>query len=193
MVTPMNIFTSITSGDSASWVDDPVLLADGRTVGAVDGWTLTYALRGPSQLDITATTSATQWFSALTATASEGLTAGLYNWVAVIAKGSERFTVGGGQITVTADLTKVTAAFDGRSQAQKALADCETALATFNNTGGRVKKYEIAGRSMEFHTIGELLNLHSFWKAKVLAEGTSQAVANGLGNPRNLHVRFVKP
>lgn len=189
----MNIFTTITAGDSANWVDDPVALKDGRLASPADGWQLTYALRGPSQLDVSASASGTQWACAVSASDSAGLTVGLYNWVAIVAKGSERFTVGGGQVTVTVDLTTVTTAFDGRSQAQKALTDCETALATFNNTGGRVKKYEIAGRSMEFQTIGDLMTLHAFWKAKVLAEGAAQATANGLGNPRNLFVRFVKP
>jgi hypothetical protein len=66
-------------------------------------------------------------------------------------------------------------------------------MATFNATGGKVKRYEIAGRTMEFQTIGDLMTLHSFWKAKVMAEGSAQSIASGLGNPRNLYTRFVSP
>jgi hypothetical protein len=36
------------------------------------------------------------------------------------------------------------------------------------------------------------MTLHSFWKAKVLAEGSAQSIAAGLGNPRNLYTRFVR-
>ena len=114
-------------------------------------------------------------------------------WSAAVSKGTERITVASGQLTFTPDLAAITNAVDLRSPAARALADCEAAMATFNNTGGKVKKYEIAGRSMEFQTIGDLLTLHSFWKAKVASEHHAQSVANGLGNPRNLYTRFVKP
>jgi enamine deaminase RidA (YjgF/YER057c/UK114 family) len=189
----MNICTTLPAGDSAAWIDDPVTLADGRKADAVGGWALRYALRGPSSLDLTAVASGSSWSTAITASQSAALTPGLYSWAAVLSLGAERFTVASGQLTITRDLASVTGAFDGRSQAQRALADCETAMATFNNTGGRVKKYEIAGRSMEFQTIADLMTLRSFWQAKVLNEQASQSVANGLGNPRNLFVRFQRP
>ncbi len=79
-----------------------------------------------------------------------------------------------------------------REQAQIALEACESAMATFNATGGKVTKYEIAGRTMEFQTIGDLMTLHSFWKQKVMAEGTADSIAAGEGNPRNYFVRFQR-
>jgi len=186
----MNIFTSIVQGDSTSWSDDPVRLSDGRQADAASGWTLKYALRGPVALDLTAVASGSSWKTTLTAAACANLTPGAYFWSATVSSGAERITVGNGQILVTTDLSTLSAGYDGRSQAQKALADCETAMSTFNQTGGRIKKYEIAGRTMEFQTIADLMTLHSFWKAKVMAEGTAASIANGQGNPRNLYVRF---
>ncbi|HEY5580210.1 MAG TPA: hypothetical protein VIK56_03455, partial [Rhodoferax sp.] len=118
---------------------------------------------------------------------------GNYAWTAIITSGAERITVGSGQTTITPDVTTQIAGFDPRSVAQRALEACEAAMATFNATGGKVKKYDIAGRSMEFQTIGDLMTLHSFWKAKVMGELHMQSVANGLGNPRNLFNRFVSP
>lgn len=187
----MNIFTTLPSGDSATWQDDPVNLPDGRTADATS-WTLSYYLRGPSSLDITAVASGLGWTSTLGMLASAALGAGKYGWTAIITNGSERITVGSGQATITPDMTQQGGAFDPRSTAQVALEACEAAMATFNATGGKVKKYEIAGRTMEFQTIGDLMTLHSFWKARVLNEGNKQSIANGLGNPRNLFTRFQR-
>lgn len=186
----MNIVSTLPVGDSATWLDDPVRLADGRQADSLTGWALKYVLRGPSVLDLTATASGQGWATTLTAVASAGLLAGTYAWSANVSKGSERITCGTGQLVLLTDLSTAVAGFDSRSAAQIALADCEAAMATFNATGGKVRKYEIAGRSMEFQSIADLMQLHSFWKAKVAAELTAQSIANGLGNPRNLYVRF---
>ena len=188
----MNIFATLPSGDSATWLDDPVTLPDGRTADASD-WVMTYYLRGPVALDLTASAAGKNWSTTLTATASIGLTAGVYAWTARIVKAVERITIGSGQSVITPDLTSLTGVFDPRSKAQIALEACESAMATFNATGGKVKKYEIAGRTMEFQTIGDLMTLHSFWKAKVMSELSSQSVANGLGTPRNHYTRVQRP
>jgi hypothetical protein len=188
----MNIFATLVQGDSAVWSDDPITLSDGRGADA-SAWVLKYALRGPVVLDLTAVADGASWKTTLTAAASAGLTPGSYVWSAFITKGLERLTVGSGQAVITADLASISGAYDGRSNAQKALEACEVAMSTFNATGGKVKKYEIAGRLMEFQTIADLMTLHSFWKAKVASESNASSLANGLGNPRNLHVRFVSP
>jgi hypothetical protein len=188
----MNIFTTLPSGDSATWLDDAVTLPDGRTADA-SSWVMTYYLRGQSSLDLVATASNQSWSTTLTAVASALLGAGNYAWTAIITSGLERITIGSGQLVITPDVTQQGGVFDPRSKAQIALEACESAMATFNATGGKVKRYEIAGRTMEFQTIGDLMTLHSFWKAKVMAEGSAQSIASGLGNPRNLYTRFVRP
>ncbi len=187
----MNIFATLPSGDSATWLDDAVTLPDGRTADAT-AWVMTYYLRGPSSLDLVATASGKSWSTTLGAMASAALGSGAYAWTAIITSGVERITVGSGQLTITPDVTQQGGAFDPRSIAQRALEACEGAMATFNATGGKVKRYEIAGRTMEFQTIGDLMTLHSFWKAKVMGEQHAQSVANGLGNPRNLFTRFQR-
>lgn len=189
----MNIFATLAAGDSLTWLDDAIVLADGRIADA-STWTLKYYLRGPSALVLTATANGKQWQTAITTSASAALSAGLYQWTAVINGGSsERITVGSGQLQITADPTSQVAPFDPRTRAQIALDDCEAAMATFNATGGKVKRYEIAGRTMEFQTIAELMTLHSFWRAKVMSEQSASSIAQGLGNPRNLYTRFVRP
>ena len=188
----MNIFATLVQGDSASWSDDPVALYDGRQADA-SAWALKYVLRGPSVLDLTAVANGAKWTTTLTVGSSASLTPGQYAWGAVVTKGTERLSVGNGNLVVTPDLVAISAPFDSRTPAQVALQACEAAMATFNATGGKVKKYEIAGRTMEFQTIADLMQLHSFWKMKVNAEGSAAAIANGLGNPRNLYVRFQRP
>nr|WP_316642874.1 hypothetical protein [uncultured Roseateles sp.] len=187
----MNIFQQLPAGDSAAWLDDPVTLPDGRTATSA-AWALRYWLRGPSPLDLVAAANGAGWKTTLSAAASAALTAGLYQWTATVSAGTERITVGAGQATITPDLTVVTGVFEARSAAQVALADCEAAMATFNKTGGKVRKYEIAGRTMEFQSIADLMTLHAFWRAKVLAEQSTQSIANGTGNTRNLYCRFVR-
>jgi hypothetical protein len=192
----MNIFATLTQGDSAKWDDDPFTLSDGRTASYAGGWTLTWHLRGPSQLDLVAgapTGNTTGWHTTLTAAGSAALAAGVYAWVATLTSGTERLTAGQGQLTIAQDITALSTTFDPRSPAQIALANCEAAMATFNATGGKVKKYEIAGRTMEFQTIGDLMQLHSYWAIKVRNEKAANDIAQGLGNPRNLYIRHVRP
>jgi hypothetical protein len=191
----MNIFATLVQGDSARWADEPVTLNDGRVADGAGGWALKYALRGPAQLDLTAevVSGVRGWQTSLTTQDSASLAVGAYSWAALLSKGDERLTAGGGRLVITPDLSALAAPFDGRSTAAKALEACEAAMATFNATGGKIKRYDIAGRTMEFQTIGELMQLHAFWKLKVASESTVSQIAQGLGNPRNLHVRFVKP
>jgi hypothetical protein len=189
----MNIFATLMQGDSATWRDDPVVLPDGRQADAAAGWQLTYVLRGPASLDLVASADGTSWATTLTAAASAALVAGTYAWAAYVRKAAERLTVGTGQIVITADLAAISGVYDTRTAAQRALAACEAAMATFNATGGKVKKYDIAGRAMEFQGIAELMQLHSFWRLKVASEQTASNLAQGLGNPRNVYVRFGRP
>lgn len=185
----MQIPQTLQQGDSAGWHDDPIDLADGRHATSA-GWTLKYVLRGPVALDIVAAPDGAGWKSALTAVANT-LTPGLYGWVALLSNaGGERITVGNGQITVNADLSTVAAGYDTRSTAQRALSDAESALASFKGSGGKIKKYEIAGRSMEFFAVADILQVISYWKARVISEQNDESIANGQGDQRRLYVRF---
>lgn len=186
----MNIFQSINNGDSATW-DDSVFVDDlGKSYDSAV-YTLKYELRGPASLTLNAIANGAGWRTALTTTQSATLTAGKYFWAAILSKTGERVTASTGGLTVNVDLVTQIAGFDGRTQAEKALADAETALATFISSKGRIKKYTIGSRSMEFDTAGDILTQISYWKMKVANEHADNNRANGLGDPRNLYVRFV--
>lgn len=164
----MRLLTKLNAGDSASWHDDPVTLAGVSYTSAE--WALKYELRGASQLTVNAVADGEGWRSSITTAASAPLAAGPYAWASYLTKGEERVTVRSGGLVVVADITTITGAIDSRSVAVKALADCETALATFKSSGGKVKSYTIGTRQTEFHSLAELMQLRSFWQRRVNKE-----------------------
>jgi hypothetical protein len=187
----MNIPSEIIAGDSDSWKDGAWTDTDG-TLYQSTGYTLTYALRGPSAaVDLTATPDGTGWKTSLSTATSAGMTAGLWFWAAYITASGVRITAGQGELTVTANLQTATTGYDGRTQAEKALADAETALATFRSTAGRIKKYTIGSRTAEYETAAELLQVIQYWRGQVANEQNAKLIAQGLGNPRQMFVRFT--
>jgi hypothetical protein len=170
----------ITAGDSLKLSIDPQYLG-GVMYSAID-YTLKIILRGiGGSVDIEATQSSNQWIAVMTPLQSQVLQAGVVKWVAIASKGTtERVTVGNGTVLIEVDLTGATN-YDARTIAQKALAAAENALATFASSGGKVKKYVIANRQMEFETSAEIMVAINYWKIKV---------ANEQGKNRDLLVRF---
>lgn len=188
----MNIFNTIQQGDSATWADEARTL-NGIRYGSASH-TLKYELRGPgAPLTLTASANGSGWTTTLTTGDSATLSAGKWWWSAILTATGERVTIGSGELTVTQDLGAITAPnFDGRSLAETALADAEAALASFSSSKGKIKKYTIGQRSMEFATIAEILPVVSYWKARVMTEQTPKMLAQGLGDPRRLFVRFTR-
>jgi len=186
----MNILKRLTSGDSASWSDAPWVDTQSRECLTSIDWTLTYQIRGPAQLTLTAQADGTGWTTSITAAQSATLTAGSYIWAAYLSNALQRKSIGGGTLIINPDLSQITAPIDARTQARKALDDCEAALASFTSSGGKIKRYAIAGRETEFHSLPDLMMVRNFWQRKVNDEVARSNVRNGRGNPRELLVRF---
>lgn len=185
-----NIPANLNVGDSASWLDDAFIDADGKSYGSGQ-YTLTYNLRGPgAAIDLTAVASGAGWKTSLTTITADTLTAGIYWWAAVLTASGERVTIAQGQLAALAKLSAAGTAFDGRSPAEKAVADAETALSTWKSSNGRVKKYTIGSRSMEFAAVSEIMEILSYWRLRVFNERKARNIADGLGDPSNLYVRF---
>lgn len=185
----MNIPNTLTAGDSAQWDDEPFVFNGIRYDSAA--YTLTYELRGPKTLTIAAVAQGQGWRSSILPADADGLLAGTYWWAAILTAPDVRRTVGSGQLTVLANLAGITAdGYDGRTIAQKALADAEAALADLTSSGQKTKKYAIGTRNAEFFTAAELIAAISYWRIRVTNERTAEDIANGKGNPRNLYVRF---
>lgn len=159
---------------------------------ATAGYTLTYRLVpriSGTPISLTATASGSDYRITATPATTAGWAAGEYSWSAYVTKSGERHTVDSGLVTLQVDPGAVTS-FDGRSQAQRALADAQTALANFSATGGRVKRYQIAGREMEFDAAGDILKLISYWKGEVQRENAANAKREGLPDPRRIQIRM---
>jgi hypothetical protein len=186
----MNIFKRLTSGDSASWHDLPWIDSQSHEVLGSDLWTLTYQLRGPSMLTLVAVANGDGWTTSMTTAQSATLLPGTYVWAAYLTIPGARRSIGGGTLIIKADLSQVTTPMDARTVARKALDDCEAALANFNATGGKIKRYAINGRETEFHSLTDLMLVRNFWQRKVNNEAARSAVRNGRSNPRELLVRF---
>jgi len=158
------------------------------------GWALTYYLRplvaGPAAFSISTTASGDAFVASVTKTTAAAWTPSDYSWDACVEKGAERYTVDSGLVTLAVNPATV-AAYDARSSAEVALAAAYQALANFNASGGRIKKYEIAGRSMEFDTAGDLIKIIDKLRAQVMREHAATAVANGQPDPRRITLRLA--
>jgi hypothetical protein len=164
----MKNLSKLHAGDSASWHDDPLTL-DGVRYTSLD-WILTYEMRGPSQLTLVAVADSDGWRTSITTEQSQSLQPAGYLWAAYLSRAGERKTAAHGGLVVLADLAAITGAIDSRTAAEKALADCEAALATFKSSGGKVKSYTIGTRQTEFHSLAELLQVRGFWQRRVNSE-----------------------
>ena len=186
----MRIPDKLTAGDSVTWKDDAARDNLGNAVTSAD-WALTYYIRGASGLTVAGVPSGPGWQTTITAAQSTPMAAGVYYWQAVATKLAERITLGQGTITIEADLaySGTAAAFDGRTEAEKAL-DAINAEVTARLNGGTAEEYTIGNRSLKKTPMRDLIALQSRYKTIVTRERQAQKIAQGLGNPRALYVRF---
>ncbi len=96
-----------------------------------EGWVLTYYLRGNfahAPLDITATTSGTDYSVDLTPEETAEYTPGVYYWQAFVSVSGDRKLIGSGKFTVLRNPSDITEPFDGRTHARRCLDSIEALL-----------------------------------------------------------------
>ena len=189
----MNIPSEIRAGDTVKWRDNSSTDVFGNDIKSGE-WTLTYYLRFSSASEahtVVGTAYGSGWELTISATDSAGFDAGTWYWQAVATKGSEKITLGYGSLEVEPSLsyTGQPAAYDGRTQAKKDLEAVQTAIRTLIN-GGAVQEYKIGNRNLKRYDLPDLIQLEGRLKAEVNREEQAEMIANGLGNPRNMFVRF---
>lgn len=186
----MNIPANLTAGDSAGWSDVPYIDASNHRYDS-SGYSLIYELRGPgAPITLNAVADGQGWKTTIGLTDSNKLVAGLWFWSAILTATNVRITIGRGELNVQADIMASIAGFDGRTLAEKSLADAESALADLTASGKKVKKYSIGSRQAEYFTATDLIAAINYWRIKVTNEKAAKGISDGLGNPRNLLVRF---
>ncbi|MGB0957794.1 MAG: hypothetical protein ACPGUF_04920 [Litorivicinus sp.] len=191
----MNIPSTIRAGDTVKWRDDASIDAFGAEVTNAS-WTLKYYLRTNTASEgatVTGSAYGTGWEFTLSATTSAAFDAGDWYWSAVATRTSpdETLTLGTGFLTVKAALSYsgTPGAYDGRTQAEKDLDAVQAAIRAIVD-GGVVQEYRIGTRNLKKYDLPDLIQLEGKLKAEVKREQQAELMANGLGNPRNMFVRF---
>lgn len=191
----MNIPQKIQAGTTAIWIDDATVDIFGAAVDNAT-YSLTYYLRANTAgegVTVVSVAYDSGWKTTLAAATTSDMDAGTWYFQAVATKLSDAsvLELGRGAFTVEASLTYsgTPGAFDGRSQAQKDLEAVQAAIRTIISGGG-VSEYRIGNRSLKKYDLTELLALESRLKADVVREKKAEMIANGLGNPTSLFVRF---
>ena len=190
----MNIPSEIRAGDTVKWRDNSSTDVFGNEIKS-DEWTLKYYLRTnvtPAAHTATGSVYGTGWEFTISATDSANFESGDWYWQAIATKGAESLTLGYGNLTVEASLSytgSATPQYDGRTQTEKDLKAVEEAIRTLM-AGGAVQEYRIGNRNLKRYELQDLMQLKGQLLAEINREQMAEKIANGLGNPRNMFVRF---
>lgn len=179
----MKVPKELFAGDSATWLDDPTTDASGGVIDST--WTLKFVFSFATAVTITATSNGSGWTSTLAKT-NTAVAAGDYYWQAYAETGSRRETIGSGTIKVK---TAAANAATNKSQTQQDLEAVQLAMRTMIS-GGAVAEYTIGGRQLRKIPMTDLIQLEGMLKSRLARENAAEDVANGLGNPNNVYVRF---
>ena len=189
----MTVPAEIRAGDTVTWVEPAAVDLSGAAATSAT-WTLTSYLRTNTAAEgatvVGTARSDGGWDMAISATTTGGFDAGEWQWQTRISSGATVITIGAGSVTVLASLSYAGSpdAFDGRSQAQQDLDAVQAAIRAIISKGS--KQYTIGSRSYTAQDLGVLMQREAQLKAIVAREKAAEKVAAGLGDPRNLFVRF---
>lgn len=179
----MNTPPFLIAGDTASWL----IPAQGDKTSAT--FTLAFALRGTQALTVAGVAEGNGWRVTLTAAQTATLPPGDYSFATVITAGADRYTIEQGRMQVQANIAAQPVGFDGRSQAEKDLAAVQQEIRA-RVQGGASLNYTIGSRSLAKEPISALMALESKLKGDIAREKAAQRIAQGLGSPRSIFVRF---
>ena len=187
----MNIPKQIYAGTTIKWRDDAAVGPLNESITSSD-WTLTYYLRTNTNHEghtVVGTSYGSGWEFTISATDSAGFDAADWFFYAEASKGSEKFTLGSGQLKVLASLsyTGQPGAFDGRTAAEKERDDIKAALSKFKDGA---QEYSIGNRTFKRVAMADLQMRLNRLNAIIVRERKAAMIANGLGDPHSLYVRF---
>ena len=189
----MPIPKQVRAGDLIQWRDNSTVDVFGEPISSPD-WTVTYYLRTNASEGSTVTSTAYTdgWQFTIASSTTVNFASGDWYFQAVADKsGAEKQTIFTGRFEVLAPLSYsgTPAAYDGRTQVNKDLDLVEAAIRALLNNGV-VQEYKIGNRTAKKYDLSELLVLKAALKAELVREQAAEKIANGLGNPRAVHVRF---
>lgn len=158
-------------GDTVFWTVEPFRSPMGDFFSPADGASeLTVFFRGPVKLSVVAGKENGHWMVVLRSVESQKLVLGAYDAYYRFSFGDKCYSVRVGRVTVEcAPDDPLAEGEDGRTTAEKALADAEAALMRYNEKGQRVQSYTINNRSMTFSSASEILEIIRYWRKRVMA------------------------
>ena len=189
----MTIPSNFRQGDYVQWRLDSTTDHFGKSISSPD-WSVTYYLRtntGPVGATIQSSAYGSGFEFTIASNVTNTFTAGDWYYQAVADKsGAETQTILSGSFKVLKSLVYSGTAlnYDGRSQVEKDLEVIETAIR--NIAANPNQEYKIGTRSAKKYELSELLILQRQYKAELIREKQAEIIANGLGNPRTMFVRF---
>ena len=186
--------SEITAGTTIEWVDEATTAGINETISSPD-WTLEYYLRtNTSSEGHTATgtqySNSSGWQFSISATASAEFIAGNWFWSVRAFKGAKVFEIGSGELTVKQSLqyTGTPAAIDNRTPNEKDLDAVTAAIRAM--VEDKAQEYSIGNRTFKRIDLDKLENLQAKLKSRVASEKRYSLISQGLGDPKNLYVRF---
>lgn len=114
--------------------------------------------------------------------------AGLYSWAIWVEKGTERYTLQNGQITIKPDPETMASGTDGRSQAERSL-DAINAFLEGRASDAQLR-YKINGRELERYPLQDALRLRAHFERQVADERRAAGLSDGRGTVRRILVRM---
>tara|TARA_R100001443_G_scaffold33437_4_gene47366 strand:- start:2017 stop:2592 length:576 start_codon:yes stop_codon:yes gene_type:complete len=179
------------AGTTIKWRDPSAIVPFDITATSSD-WTLTYYLRSSVSGAHTIVGSAhnSGWELTISATDSADFNEGRWGWEAIISKGSDKHRIGSGNIDVEQSLSysgSTPGVIETRTQNEIDRDNIAAALRKFEDGA---QEYSIGNRTFKRVEMRDLRVRLSELKAVCFREKQAQLLAQGLGNPRNLAVRF---
>ena len=184
----------IVAGTTIEWVDEATTAGINETISSPD-WTLEYYLRTNTASEghtVTGTqyANSTGWQFTISSTDSANFDAGNWFWAARAFKSGKVFEIGTGELEVRQSLqySGTPSAIDNRTQTEKdldAVTACIRALIE-----DKAQEYSIGNRTFKRINIAELRAREAELKSRVASEKRYSYISQGLGDPKNLYVRF---
>jgi len=184
----------ITAGTTIKWVDEATTAGLNQVISSPD-WTLKYYLRtnaGNEGHTATGTqyANSTGWEFTISASDSAGFDAGDWFWSAIATKDSDVFILGEGQLIIRQSLiyTGTPTPIDNRTQNEKDLDAVTAAIRAM--VEDKAQEYSIGNRTFKRIELDKLRDLRAELKSIVASEKRYSLISQGLGDPKNLYVRF---
>ena len=187
--------SKIRAGDFIQWKLNATNDVYGNPISSPD-WTVSYFLRTNKSkvgTSVQSTADGDDFKFEIPSSTTVQFSQGDWFYQAVASKsGNQKQTIATGKFTVLPSLefTGTTPRpFDGRSDTRKTLDLINKAIDDMVANGG-VQEYKIGTRSAKKYELGELYILRTKYLAQLRLEEQAETMANGLGNPRAMFVRF---